>query len=236
VKRSERFAQISRLADAGVPSPEIARRLGISHSYVRDILTDPAGVKTKQRKASYAGSCVECGAPTDGANGRAAAPLRCTDCAHEQQHRDRHWTRQRVIEAFTEFAERNGRSPSATDFSPALIAGRFSPEREAEAVRAYATGRYPSPTIVARELGSWREGLAAAGLTPNPTGGAGHMSAAKSSAERVAAMFDRELARIEQESDALEKRLEDLREEAKAIWAARDAFAETQNQREARQQ
>jgi hypothetical protein len=42
----------------------------------------------KCRKASYGGTCIDCGARTDGSNGRDKAPELCRDC-DKKQIRDR---------------------------------------------------------------------------------------------------------------------------------------------------
>jgi hypothetical protein len=58
--------------------------MGLSRSYVAELITDPAGDKVRTRKQSYRGVCEACGGRTDGSNGRAKAPrlcLACTDAA-----------------------------------------------------------------------------------------------------------------------------------------------------------
>jgi hypothetical protein len=52
-----------------------------------DVAVSPAGRVPRFcgdhcRKASYGGKCVDCGAPTSGADGRAKAPKRCRACSH----------------------------------------------------------------------------------------------------------------------------------------------------------
>jgi hypothetical protein len=48
----------------------------------------PKFCSDKCRKASYGGTCIDCGARTDGSNGRDKAPELCRDC-DKKQIRDR---------------------------------------------------------------------------------------------------------------------------------------------------
>lgn len=49
-----------------------------------------------RRRTLYAGTCIDCGGPTDGSNGRARAPERCAGCiAHLNDERDA-----RILEAW----------------------------------------------------------------------------------------------------------------------------------------
>lgn len=41
------------------------------------------------RRTQYAGTCVDCGGPTDGSEGRARAPERCASCAHDFLYAER---------------------------------------------------------------------------------------------------------------------------------------------------
>lgn len=92
-----------------------------------------------RKKACYAGTCEECGGPTDGSNGPDKASKRCVHCIV--------WTRGAVIAALNAWADSNGGiPPTCTD------------QREAP------TGVIPSPIAVKRLFGSWNEGLLAAGF------------------------------------------------------------------------
>lgn len=88
-----------------------------------------------------------------------------------REHRsDTHWTPERIIEAFQEFAVTMGRAPSTTDVNFNLPSRRakFSAARIRDAERAHDLGlRLPCATIVRREFGDWPSGVRAAGLTPN---------------------------------------------------------------------
>lgn len=90
-----------------------------------------------RRQALYAGTCEDCGGPTDGSNGSAKAPARCQGCIT--------WTRDQVIFALQEWAEESGGiPPTCTD--------------------ARASDALPYERTVARLFGSWNGGLLAAGF------------------------------------------------------------------------
>lgn len=66
--RSERFAQIAPLREAGLKWREIADRLGISLSLAHDIYTDPEGIGAMKRRRESAArlrtACEVCGQPS----------------------------------------------------------------------------------------------------------------------------------------------------------------------------
>jgi hypothetical protein len=55
------------------------------------------------RKQQYGGTCIDCGAPTDGSNGRPGAPDRCFDCIK--------WTREAALLAVQEYFDEHGEPP-----------------------------------------------------------------------------------------------------------------------------
>lgn len=61
--------------------------MGKTRSTVQSWFSDPDGSKARALKASYRGSCVECGMPTshDGGKGREKASLRCIYCAQGKE-------------------------------------------------------------------------------------------------------------------------------------------------------
>lgn len=114
MKRKERVAQVRELEAQGMTSGEIARKLGISYGYAREIRGDPDGVRAKERKESYRGKCIDCGRATDGSNGRAGAPERCRECASDYYWaKNKVWTRESCIAAMQLFYEQHGRTPTA---------------------------------------------------------------------------------------------------------------------------
>lgn len=98
------------------------------------------------RKAQYAGTCVDCGAKTNGSNGRAAAGKRCAPCSMAYQHEARYWTPERLIEGVRAWAADLGRTPHSQDANQ-------------------GGARVPYPPA-AREFGSWPAFIRAAGLPP----------------------------------------------------------------------
>lgn len=117
---AERLALAERVRvlheEEGLVYREIAQQLGISHSYASSLATDPDGSKTRARKDSYAGECVDCGAPTSGSNGSRAAANRCDLCSHALQHLNRRWTRDAVIDAIRRYHRAHGRPPRSEDW------------------------------------------------------------------------------------------------------------------------
>lgn len=105
-----------------------------------------------RKQTLYSGECVDCGAPTNGSNGAGAAGKRCAACAARHNHEERHWTRERIIEALRAFADQYGRSPRAND--PSL----------------QASHQWPCSSIVVREFGTWNAGIEATGLEAMPVG------------------------------------------------------------------
>ncbi len=162
---------------AGKVQREIAEELGVSRSYAAALAgEDPLGEKSAARKKSYAGTCVDCGGPTDGSNGPSQQSVRCAPCQIVWQHEGRFWTPERIIERFQEFHRVNGRSPSTTDAMVRCpsIRHRISDERIADAEEATARVPLPRHPTVADNFGSWPAAVVAAGLRPAPSGGAGH--------------------------------------------------------------
>lgn len=163
---------VRRIRDAeGLPWREIAQRLGISTSYASELGTDPLGEKTRARKESYRGECVDCGAPTSGSDGAENAPKRCAKCHAIRQHEEREWTPETIVLAFRAAAEILGRPPAAADFTIRTPSTRrkMTPTRIAEGEKlreAMDAGlRFPPPSVVKRECGSWDAALDLAGLS-----------------------------------------------------------------------
>jgi transcriptional regulator with XRE-family HTH domain len=158
-KRVERSRMALALRAEGLSHQDIADRMGVTRSYVGDLLSDPDGSAARQRKDSYAGVCEECGGPTDGANGPAKAPRLCKTCAPAAR---RVWTQDSVIYAIRLWAMRhgNGQPPSATDWI------RSSEDDDGT--------RYPSSSTVYSAEGapfdSWADAIQAAGFERPTTG------------------------------------------------------------------
>ena len=157
--RAEKVAKAQELRAQGLKLREIAERMDSNPKTVHTWLSDPDLAQQRARRRGYAGECVDCGGPTDGSNGRAAAPTRCQPCAHEYQHANRLWTRETIIAAIRTFHARYGRVPRANDFNPHHVR-----TAESERARFYRDGDYPTVGSVQREFGRWRDAIHAAGF------------------------------------------------------------------------
>lgn len=99
----------------------------------------------------YGGTCGDCDAKTDGSNG-VAAPVYCALCTRRRRYEERHWTPESIIASIQAFVAEHGRPPTADDW------------------RSDAGG-FPNTSTVQREFGgAWNAAIAAAGLSPLPTG------------------------------------------------------------------
>lgn len=178
--RAAATALVARLRDAGLLQREISALTGYSRSYVSALVSDPDGSKARARKRSYAGTCATCGAPTDGSNGRAAAPTICARCKAISQHDERRWTRETICAALRRFVEVVGRPPVAEDLhcDPTQHA-RFSPTRQAEIgeiarLRASGALDVPAYTTIRTVFGSIVAARRAAGIDEVPRGAQAH--------------------------------------------------------------
>jgi len=78
--RRARLAELCAIYKrCGRTQKETAAILGISRSYVSELLLDPTGALAKARKDSYRQPCPECGTLMDGSNGR-KGPRLCQGC------------------------------------------------------------------------------------------------------------------------------------------------------------
>lgn len=114
--RAAKVATIRCLQRCGLTHREIAAEMGWTISTVRNLLFDPDGSKQRARRRRYQGECVDCGAPTDGSNGRAFAPQRCRACNTKHQKDARRWTQGAVIAALQAWAKTHGKPPTSADW------------------------------------------------------------------------------------------------------------------------
>lgn len=120
--------------------------------------------KDRARKRSYGRPCLDCGAITDGSNGRDKAPLRCDACTRAFL---KVWTPEAIIGAIRLYAHRYGAPPTAADWNPSM-ARRIG--RDDWADRFNSDADYPLTFTVQRVFGSWSAGIQAAGYTPRGVG------------------------------------------------------------------
>lgn len=154
-------AEVRRLReDDHLVFRQIAERLGISRSYASSLYADPDGSAVRLRKETYRGACVECGAPTDGSNGRGRAPERCERCARARAQAERKWTQETISDAIRRFARVNGRPPLADEWINADPVNGYPPRSAVYA--STSGGNQPFP--------SWADAIEAAGF-PRPVVG-----------------------------------------------------------------
>jgi hypothetical protein len=121
-RRAERARLAALLRAGGMPTVEIARRLGVRPGTVRDYLWDPERVRRAPRKR---GICAACG------TGVSAPGCRCTTCAGEARTV---WTDTAILAAFARWRTLHGWPASSSDWartrdpqwpSPATVIRRF---------------------------------------------------------------------------------------------------------------
>lgn len=167
MSREERAKQIAELRKRGMWPAQIARYLGLSSSYVYELIHDPTGVKSAARRDSYRGTCESCGRKTFGGDGPAKAPKLCRKCANIKQSEERHWVADLVLERIREWAQRFGEPPVATDW----LRGREHRTELMDEVDEDGFAYWPHPSILMREFGSWANAIEAAGFKRPAVGG-----------------------------------------------------------------
>jgi hypothetical protein len=160
ITRAERVRQIIALRAEGLTQPQIAERLGVSVSGVRNIINDPDGGKQRARRDTYTGTCEDCGGPTRSDGTSRPSPV-CADCSHARQHADKRWTVETVIDAIQRFAADHGRAPTADEW----ITADFERGYPSRSSVYQANGHNPSAPFP-----QWADAIAAAGF-PRPTSG-----------------------------------------------------------------
>lgn len=146
--------RIRGLRGEGLTQIAVARRLGISRSYVSDLERDPDGLLAAARKDSYREPCPECGTLMDGSNGR-KGPSLCATCMHAKQAAAKVWTREAVIAAIQGWALKHGRPPTSTEW---INGSEDHPARSSVYRSSKSTRTAPFAT--------WNEAIIAAGFTP----------------------------------------------------------------------
>jgi hypothetical protein len=112
----------------------------------------------RDRKERYGGTCLTCGARTDGSNGPAAAPLYCYRCAPAAHSI---WDRPSIISAIRLYAHRHGEPPTATAWNATMARERGLAERSSD---------YPGVNTVLKHFGTWNKAISAAGFEPRRVG------------------------------------------------------------------
>lgn len=161
VKTPERVVEAQCMRAQGMLIREIAAHFGISMTALHTWLVDPNGSRARARKNSYRGACVDCGAPTDGSNGKDNPSERCR--THAAAH-GRKLGKAYVIASIQEWAELFGDPPSASDWNRSLAIAQNAAWR---VTRYEDTGRpWPSAACVQYLYGTWNNAIKAAGYQP----------------------------------------------------------------------
>jgi hypothetical protein len=128
---------------------EIAQRLGVSSSTVRNYLRDPEGLRARARAATRAGStCRFCNRATGAPRGSRTFDL-CPRCAASTRTS---WTRARVLGAFWRWYSMFGKPPSSTDWNHT-----HAKRRGGAALERFRSDRWPTSTVVVRLFGTWAQ-------------------------------------------------------------------------------
>ena len=162
--RLELAEQVRVLHDFGFGFKQIAVDLGISRAYAAELYDDPEGAKARARKASYRGSCIDCGAPTTGSNGRDRAPARCDPCTRRLASEERRWTEEAVVDAIRRFAAIHGRPPSSEEWIKADPENGYPPRSAVYGNGGKGKGHWMQP------FRKWGDAIEAAGF-PRPAVG-----------------------------------------------------------------
>jgi hypothetical protein len=151
--RQQRAALAGQLRPA-MRTAEIARRLGVAPSTVRDYLSDPDGQQARARRQTRAREvCSRCGRRTGARRGRRAFLL-CPRCAAATRAK---WSREDVIDAYLAWSARFGVEPTSTDWNHT-----HAQRRGGVPLERFGSGRWPTLTVIARLFGRWSELAAAA--------------------------------------------------------------------------
>jgi AcrR family transcriptional regulator len=142
--RAQRVA-LARQLRSGMTTSEVARRLGVTASTVRDYLSDPDGIKSQGRRRRT-GRCASCGAQTGRPRGERVFSL-CARCAPRRRTR---WTRDSVISAYITWHNRFGTDPVSTDWNRT-----HATRRGGLALERYRSGRWPTSTVIVRLFRDW---------------------------------------------------------------------------------
>lgn len=147
-------ARLARALRPAMRTTEIAGRLGVTPSTVRDYLSDPDGKLARARRRRRPGGvCERCGRPTSPRRGRRAFVL-CPRCATGKRA---NWSREEVIDVYLAWSARFGVEPTSTDWNHT-----HAQRRGGVPLERFGSGRWPTLTVIARLFGRWSELAAAA--------------------------------------------------------------------------
>lgn len=154
--RADRVELARALRGKGKSNSEIASILRVSSSTVSSYFEDPTLDKLRARKQRYAGSCVDCGRPTDGNLGRGRSPLRCADCACLFAQAGRVWTPDAILKALIRWTAEQGEPPRASQWRTRKTLAALNLVKD--------PSEWPVTSTVQRAHITWNLALSAAGL------------------------------------------------------------------------
>jgi hypothetical protein len=99
-ERAQSVAEARQLRQEGLLLREIGARLGVSAKTVHAWLSDPEGLKARERKRGYRAICVGCGGPCY-RQGPYGGAWRCQTCERAHRHEHRKWTKRTVRAALS---------------------------------------------------------------------------------------------------------------------------------------
>lgn len=152
--RDQKIAEARKLRGQGHKAREIAEILDAPESTVRNWY--------------LGGDCTDCGAHVDGSGGGNSSE-RCVQCAGAFT---RAQTKERLILEIQRWVDEFGRSPSAMDWNPYVVAHKpdLTEATKKRKIARFEEGDWPWASAVISAFGSWVAGLEAAGVSSNPPG------------------------------------------------------------------
>jgi hypothetical protein len=146
VRRRRKVLQAQHYRHQDRSIADIARLLDQAPATIKAYLYDPTGEKARATKERYRGTCVVCGAPTSGADGKGRASRHCQRCKPQSVPK---WTREKVRAVHRIWHERYGFVATAYDWS-----GTHARRRGGAALERYEAGEWPSGPVIHRLYGS----------------------------------------------------------------------------------
>jgi uncharacterized protein (DUF433 family) len=159
------YRTIAEMRRDGASLQAIGERYGVTRERIRQIVVDNYPditlkmAQDRKQESIRLRTCPECGGR------KSISANKCHACLTAEKTK---WTQERIIAAMQEYHRRYGKTPSCTEWNPALARWRKTSADAAD--RFYADGCWPHVQTVIRRFGSWTAAIEAAGLPPNKVG------------------------------------------------------------------
>ena len=166
--RDEKIAEARRMRAEGEILRVIGDRFGVSPQTIMrwtdDDLADRDRAAARAQKLLYRGTCVDCGASTNGSAGPGKAGKRCSSCSYRAQHEAATWTPVRLVAEAHRWRDLTGAWPISTDWH-STVGGEAVRSEVRTIVLAFreATGPWPVTVTVTWKFGSWAAFMDACG-------------------------------------------------------------------------